>query len=129
MSKQIKPRDSGIGKHYKDKSTQITMREIVHVQVGQCGNQIGAKFWEVVTEEHGLGADGRWDPNGPHSNALQLDKINVYFNEAVSGKYVPRAVLVDLEPGVVDNIKANRLGKLFRPDNIVHGQSSAGNNW
>jgi hypothetical protein len=23
------------------------MREIVHVQVGQCGNQIGAKFWEV----------------------------------------------------------------------------------
>lgn len=24
-----------------------TMREIVHVQVGQCGNQIGAKFWEV----------------------------------------------------------------------------------
>lgn len=24
-----------------------TMREIVHIQAGQCGNQIGAKFWEV----------------------------------------------------------------------------------
>lgn len=24
-----------------------TMREIVHIQGGQCGNQIGAKFWEV----------------------------------------------------------------------------------
>ena len=24
------------------------MRELVHVQGGQCGNQIGAKFWEVV---------------------------------------------------------------------------------
>ena len=23
------------------------MREIVHLQAGQCGNQIGAKFWEV----------------------------------------------------------------------------------
>ncbi len=23
------------------------MREIVHIQAGQCGNQIGAKFWEV----------------------------------------------------------------------------------
>ncbi len=23
------------------------MREIVHIQGGQCGNQIGAKFWEV----------------------------------------------------------------------------------
>ena len=23
------------------------MREIVHLQAGQCGNQIGQKFWEV----------------------------------------------------------------------------------
>jgi hypothetical protein len=29
------------------------MREIVHIQGGQCGNQIGAKFWEVVCDEHG----------------------------------------------------------------------------
>ena len=27
------------------------MREIVHLQAGQCGNQIGAKFWEVRAEE------------------------------------------------------------------------------
>ena len=27
------------------------MREIVHVQAGQCGNQIGAKFWEVISDE------------------------------------------------------------------------------
>ncbi len=26
------------------------MREIVHIQGGQCGNQIGAKFWEVRSE-------------------------------------------------------------------------------
>jgi hypothetical protein len=25
----------------------VKMREIVHLQAGQCGNQIGAKFWEV----------------------------------------------------------------------------------
>jgi hypothetical protein len=24
------------------------MREILHIQGGQCGNQIGAKFWEVL---------------------------------------------------------------------------------
>ena len=29
------------------------MRELVHVQAGQCGNQIGAKFWEVIADEHG----------------------------------------------------------------------------
>jgi tubulin beta len=28
----------------------------VHIQGGQCGNQIGAKFWEVISDEHGIGA-------------------------------------------------------------------------
>lgn len=34
---------------------------------------------------------------------LQLERINVYYNEASGGKYVPRAVLVDLEPGTMDS--------------------------
>ncbi|RVX01894.1 Tubulin beta-1 chain [Vitis vinifera] len=34
------------------------MREILHVQGGQCGNQIGAKFWEVVCAEHGIDSTG-----------------------------------------------------------------------
>ena len=29
------------------------MREIVHIQGGQCGNQIGAKFWEVRRQSIG----------------------------------------------------------------------------
>lgn len=36
------------------------MREIVHLQAGQCGNQIGAKFWEVISEEHGISGDGTY---------------------------------------------------------------------
>ena len=30
------------------------MRELVHIQGGQCGNQIGAKFWEVISAERRL---------------------------------------------------------------------------
>ncbi|CAB4413034.1 unnamed protein product [Rhizophagus irregularis] len=44
-------------------------------------------------------------------------------------KYVPRAVLVDLEPGTMDSVRAGPFGQLFRPDNFVFGQSGAGNNW
>jgi tubulin beta len=101
------------------------------LQAGQCGNQIGAKFWEVVAEEHGVDATGtvsarrcaargcraslcgrdtaqmRAFPNPcPLPTAtllqyagdsdLQLERINVYFNEASGGRYVPRAVLLDL---------------------------------
>jgi len=101
------------------------MREIVHLQVGQCGNQIGSKFWASISEEHGI------DPNGAYKGTsdLQLERINVYYNEASGGKYVPRAVLVDLEPGTMDAIKSSSYGALFRPDNFVYGQSGAGNNW
>jgi len=110
------------------------MREIVHVQCGQCGNQIGAKFWETICAEHGITPNGEYDRNpetNPHVSDVQLDKINVYFNETSSsnGKYVPRAVLVDLEPGVVDAVKSGPYGGLFRPDNMICGAAGAGNNW
>jgi len=101
------------------------MREIVHIQGGQCGNQIGAKFWEVIADEHGI------DPTGTYhgDSDLQLERINVYFNEATGGRYVPRAILMDLEPGTMDSVRAGPYGQLFRPDNFVFGQTGAGNNW
>jgi len=101
------------------------MREIVHIQAGQCGNQIGAKFWEVICDEHGV------DPTGTYhgDSDLQLERINVYYNEATGGRYVPRAILMDLEPGTMDSVRAGPFGQIFRPDNFVFGQSGAGNNW
>jgi hypothetical protein len=46
--------------------------------------------------------------------------------QASGNKYVPRAVLVDLEPGTMDAVRAGPFGQLFRPDNFVFGQSGAG---
>ena len=53
----------------------------------------------------------------------------MYFNEATGGRYVPRAILMDLEPGTMDSVRAGPFGQLFRPDNFVFGQNGAGNNW
>lgn len=101
------------------------MREILHIQGGQCGNQIGAKFWEVVCAEHGIDSTGRY-----HGDTdLQLERVNVYYNEASCGRFVPRAVLMDLEPGTMDSVRSGPYGQIFRPDNFVFGQSGAGNNW
>ena len=36
---------------------------------------------------------------------MDQERINVYFNEATGGRYVPRAVLMDLEPGALTTIK------------------------
>ena len=81
------------------------------------GNQIGSKFWEVISDEHGI------DPTGTYhgDSDLQLERINVYFNEATGGRYVPRAVLMDLEPGTMDSVRAGPFGQLFRPDNLKLG--------
>ena len=69
--------------------------------------------------EHGI------DPTGTYhgDSDLQLERINVYFNEATGGRYVPRAILMDLEPGTMDSVRAGPFGQLFRPDNFVFGQT------
>ncbi|KAE8387928.1 Tubulin/FtsZ, GTPase domain-containing protein [Aspergillus alliaceus] len=101
------------------------MREIVHLQTGQCGNQVGTAFWQIISGEHGLDTSGVYQG----TDDQELERMNVYFNEVDNKKYVPRAVLVDLEPGTMDAVRAGPFGQLFRPDNFVFGQSSAGNNW
>lgn len=80
---------------------------------------------QVICDEHGI------DPTGTYhgDSDLQLERINVYFNEASGGRYVPRAVLMDLEPGTMDSVRSGPYGQIFRPDNFVFGQTGAGNNW
>lgn len=46
----------------------------MHLQAGQCGNQIGAKFWEVIYDEHGTNSGGTYNGNSD----LQLERISVY---------------------------------------------------
>ncbi|XP_068972999.1 tubulin beta-1 chain-like isoform X1 [Bombus flavifrons] len=111
------------------------MREIVHVQIGQCGNNVGAKFWEVISDEHGLNMDGMFQGD----SELQLQRMNVYFktNEKdaeriklfLGGRFVPRAILVDLDPGSLDSVMSGLCGKLFKPDNFATGEAGAANNW
>jgi len=119
------------------------VREIIHVQVGQCGNQVGCAFWEAVSKEHDINSKigMKWQkPAGgdiadADGDGLpdELEKVDVYFRgtseERMTCKWVPRAVLVDLEPGTMDVIKASSLGPAFKPDNMCFGNNGAGNNW
>lgn len=45
-----------------------------------------------------------------------------FFLNFLGGKYVPRAVLVDLEPGTMDSVRSGPFGQVFRPDNFVFGK-------
>jgi tubulin beta len=101
------------------------VREIVNLSAGQCGNQMGEAFWGLVSKEHGLDTTGKYQGSHDH----ELEKISVFYKETNSGTYAPRSIHFDLEPGVIDKLRQGPLGKLFAPNNFVHAQSGAGNNW
>lgn len=72
------------------------MREIVHVQVGQCGNQVGTKFWEVISAEHGIQSDGRYAGDNPLQLGLRLNLNQTLFNSIYFRE--TRGLLQGVEP-------------------------------
>ncbi|CAE6415155.1 unnamed protein product [Rhizoctonia solani] len=102
-------------------------REIVSVQLGQCGNQIGSLFWQRLCAEHGINKDGileEWATEGG-------DRKDVFFYQADDEHYIPRAILVDLEPRVINTILSSPYRDLYNPENIFLSKEGggAGNNW
>ncbi|CAA7267545.1 unnamed protein product [Cyclocybe aegerita] len=105
-------------------------REIINIQVGQAGNQVGEAFWQMLLAEHGMDNSGTYTGTDP----LQLQRAGTYFTEVTgtSGtatRFVPRSVQVDLEAGVCNKLRSGVLGSLFRPDTYLTSESGAGNNW
>ncbi|TBU14595.1 gamma-tubulin [Ordospora colligata] len=97
------------------------MREVITLQVGQCGNQIGAEFWKMLCNEHGI------SPCGILQDFRDLgDRKDVFFYEADDNVFVPRSVLVDLEPRVLAQVPS-----FFNQENIFLSNEGggAGNNW
>lgn len=103
------------------------MREILSIHVGQCGNQIADRFWRLVLREHGLNESGM--PRENPSHHAPGASPEVFFNKVRDGKYVPRAVLVDLEPGVIARIEGGDMSQLFDESCIIRKLPGAANNW
>ena len=102
-------------------------REIITLQVGQCGNQIGSEFWRQLCAEHGIRHDGILEPFATSGD----DRKDVFFYQADDEHYIPRAVLLDLEPRVINSIRRGPMNRLFNPENMyIHPEGGgAGNNW
>ena len=56
------------------------------------------------------------------------DSFNTFFSETGAGKHVPRAVFVDLEPTVVDEVRTGTYRQLFHPEQLITGKEDAANN-
>ncbi|KAL1834773.1 hypothetical protein ACET3Z_004424 [Daucus carota] len=77
------------------------MREIISLHIAQAGIQVGISCWELYCLEHGIQPDGKM----PSEASSIDDSFGTFFSETSSGKHVPRAVSVDLEPSVIGEVK------------------------
>jgi len=121
------------------------VREVIHVQVGQCGNQVGNAFWEGVCHEHMINSkNGNYKVEEAKEAMKKLGKTfgadvderilnaDVYFHRKPHNKntfdFVPRGVCVDLEPGTIGEIKSNKR-EFWKAANLLNANNGAGNNW
>lgn len=71
-------------------------REIITIQVGQCGNQIGGAFWDLLLREHA----------NYSKKALFDESMSSFFKNcsAISGKMLPLSR--NNEPEPIESLKA-----------------------
>ena len=103
------------------------MREVLCLHLGQGGVQIGNACWELFCLEHGIQPDGQMPSDKTIGGGD--DAFNTFFSETGAGKHVPRCVMVDLEPTVVDEVRTGTYRQLFHPEQLITGKEDAANNF
>lgn len=77
--------------------------------------------------EHGIQPDGQMPSDKTIGGGD--DAFNTFFSETGAGKHVPRAVYVDLEPTVCDEVRTGTYRQLYHPEQIISGKEDAANNY
>ncbi|KAA6388710.1 MAG: putative Tubulin gamma chain [Streblomastix strix] len=104
------------------------MRELISLHVGQCGNQVGIEFLKMLCNQHNIDPLG----NAKSATSSSNERKDIFFREDDSGRFVPRSILIDTEPRVLDRISKGQIQGLLDPENMVMPQkegSGSGNNW
>jgi len=103
------------------------MRECITIHIGQAGVQVGNACWELFCLEHGIQPDGQMPSDKTIGGGD--DSFNTFFSETGAGKHVPRTVMVDLEPTVIDEVRTGTYRQLFHPEQLITGKEDAANNY
>ncbi|MBN3296175.1 TBA1C protein, partial [Amia calva] len=110
-----------------DRIGKMASRECISIHIGQAGVQMGNACWELYCLEHGFKPDGTLD--GVELVDQVDSSFGTFFSETGAGKHVPRAVFIDLEPTVIDEIRSGRSRQLYHPEQLISGKEDAANNY
>lgn len=88
---------------------------------------VGSQFWRQLCVEHGINQDGNLEEFATEGG----DRKDVFFYQSDDTRYIPRAILLDLEPRVINGIQTGPYKNIYNPENFyVHKEGTgAGNNW
>ncbi|KAM3875818.1 tubulin alpha chain, testis-specific-like [Diretmus argenteus] len=102
-------------------------REVISIHVGQAGVQVGNACWELYCLEHGIAPDGQILSEQAVGGGDE--SFSTFFNQTDKGKRSPRAIFVDLEPTVIDEVRSGTYRQLFHPEQLITGKEDAANNY
>ncbi|XP_048450388.1 tubulin alpha-4A chain-like, partial [Rhincodon typus] len=88
---------------------------------------MGNACWELYCLEHGIQPDGH-RPDAKNASEVD-DSFDTFFCETLTGKHVPRAIFLDLEPTVIDEVRTGPYRQLFHPEQLITGKEDAANNY
>lgn len=57
---------------------------------------VGSQFWQQLCQEHGINQDGNLEEFATEGG----DRKDVFYYQSDDTRYIPRAILIDLEPRV-----------------------------
>ncbi len=88
---------------------------------------VGSEFWKQLCSEHGISADGTLQEYAVAGE----DRKDVFFYQADDDHFIPRNLMIDLEPGVIHKIKTSAYKDLYNQENffVCSEGGGAGNNW
>ncbi|XWW95858.1 hypothetical protein V2A60_003826 [Cordyceps javanica] len=85
------------------------------------------KFWQQLCQEHGISQDGNLEDFATEGG----DRKDVFYYQSDDTRYIPRAILIDLEPRVINGIQTGPYKNIYNPENFYIGKNGVGaaNNW
>jgi len=120
------------------------VREIVSLNVGQAGCQLGHVVWQQYNAEHSVTPGKEWKPadqvqkscGDDAATAPTEDQMNdaslkaqTFYTQTNSNLMIPRNFFIDLEASCIQQIRKGPLGKQFGEDYCLNGKEDAANNF
>ncbi|KAJ5126954.1 gamma-tubulin [Penicillium atrosanguineum] len=112
---------------YGEEGRRVRIVDGVVAGAGNLVTAFGSQFWQQLCQEHGINQDGNLEEFATEGG----DRKDVFFYQSDDTRYIPRAILLDLEPRVLNNIQTGPYKNIYNPENFFVGQQGigAGNNW